>query len=253
MPPVSSEDQAAPPRAAPAVGSADPPVASEDALRQAPIFRDLADSVVRALARIASVSDVPADSVLCRQNAPSEHLHVLLRGQVALFNAAPDGSTAVVEVIRPPGHFVLATVLARLPYLLSAKAVAPSRLIRIEADGLHALLPREPGLAVALMQAEAEDFRDMVRQVCDLKLRTTAQRLGCYLLELTKDSPNPTAQFRLPFDKRLLAARLGCRQENLSRAFAALRNLGVETHGSRVMLHDIARLRAYSVPDEEPA
>jgi hypothetical protein len=55
---------------------------------------------------------------------------------------------------------------------------------------------------------------------------------------------------RLPFDKRLLAARLGCRQENLSRAFAALRSLGVETHGSRVILHDVARLRDYSEPDE---
>jgi CRP/FNR family transcriptional activator FtrB len=252
MLPISSDDQAAQP-AAQAVRAADPPAAAEEALRQVPMFGNLPGGVMRALARIAAVSDVPSDSVLCRQNAPSEHLHVLVRGQVALFNTAPDGSTAVVEVIRPPGHFVLATVLAKLPYLLSAKTVAPSRLIRIEAEGLHGLLSQEPALSVALMQAEAEDFRDMVRQVCDLKLRTTAQRLGCYLLELTKDSPNPTAQFRLPFDKRLLAARLGCRQENLSRAFAALRNLGVETHGSRVMLHDIARLRAYSVPDEEPA
>jgi len=89
-----------------------------------------------------------------------------------------------------------------------------------------------------------------VRQVCDLKLRTTAQRLGCYLLALSKDQTATTASMRLPFDKRLLAARLGCRQENLSRAFAALRSLGVETHGSRVILHDVARLRDYSEPDE---
>jgi CRP/FNR family transcriptional regulator, transcriptional activator FtrB len=48
----------------------------------------------------------------------------------------------------------------------------------------------------------------------------------------------------------LLAARLGCRQENLSRAFAALRAFGVETHGSRVILHDIPRLKALAVPDD---
>jgi CRP/FNR family transcriptional activator FtrB len=90
----------------------------------------------------------------------------------------------------------------------------------------------------------------LVRQVCDLKLRTTAQRLGCYLLALSTDPSANTASLRLPFDKRLLAARLGCRQENLSRAFAALRNQGVETHGSRVILHDIARLRDYSEPDD---
>jgi CRP/FNR family transcriptional activator FtrB len=90
----------------------------------------------------------------------------------------------------------------------------------------------------------------MVRQVRDLKLRTAAQRLGCYLLARVKDGEAHKADFRLPFDKGLLAARLGCRQENLSRAFAALRAYGVETHGSRVILHDIARLKALAVPDD---
>jgi hypothetical protein len=65
----------------------------------------------------------------------------------------------------------------------------------------------------------------------------------------TEKVANATA-LRLPFDKRLLAARLGCRQENLSRAFAALRGFGVETHGARVTLHDIAKLQDYAVPDE---
>ena len=94
------------------------------------------------------------------------------------------------------------------------------------------------------------EFGALVRQVCDLKLRTTAQRLGCYLLALTDETAANTVSLRLPFDKRLLAARLGCRQENLSRAFAALRRLGVETHGARVILHDIASLRDYSLPDD---
>ena len=90
----------------------------------------------------------------------------------------------------------------------------------------------------------------MVRQVRDLKLRTAAQRLGCYLLARVKDGEARRADFRLPFDKGLLAARLGCRQENLSRAFATLRAYGVETHGSRVILHDIPRLKALAVPDD---
>ena len=135
------------------------------------------------------------------------------------------------RLIRPPGYFVLATVLARLPYTLSARTVTPSRLLMIEIDGLHTLLQREVPLANALLRAEARNFRSLVRQVQDLKLRTAAQRLGCYLLALTHDPHAQTADFRLPFDKRLLAARLGCRQENLSRAFAALRSVGVETHG----------------------
>ena len=98
-----------------------------------------------------------------------------------------------------------------------------------------------------MLRAEAQDFHSRVLQVCDLKLRTTAQRLGHYLLELAPDKSSKTVTMRLPFDKRLLAARLGCRQENLSRAFATLRDLGVETRGSRVVLNDIPRLRDYAV------
>lgn len=243
--PASVADAA---RVACAAADVGPSVA--DLLRLAPLFESLDDSLIAALAAISREARLPAGEELCRQGETPAHLHVLLEGQVALWGNAPDGSAAVVEVVRPPGYFVLATVLTRLPYLTTARTISPTRVILIDAAGLHELLEREVGLAAALLLAEAVNFRSLVRQVQDLKLRTAAQRLGCYLLALADDPDATTARFRLPFDKRLLAARLGCRQENLSRAFAALRNVGVETHGARVILHDIPALRAFAVPDE---
>jgi CRP/FNR family transcriptional activator FtrB len=186
--------------------------------------------------------------LLCRQGELATRLYVLLDGQVTLSNVVHGDVAAVVEVVQTGGHFVLSTVLARLPYLMSATATTPARVVDIDGAGLVALIQQEPRIASAMLRAGAMDFSAMVRQVCDLKLRTTAQRLGCYLLELTGDETENSVSFRLPFDKRLLAARLGCRQENLSRAFATLRGLGVETHGSRVILHDIERLRNYATP-----
>ncbi len=223
---------------------------ASDLLRLTPLFEALDDRLIDALAAISHVVTLGEDEELCRQGQPPAHLLVLLEGQVALWGTAPDGSAAVVEVVRPPGYFVLATVLTRLPYLMTARTVSAARLVLIDVDGLHALLESEVALANALLRAEALNFRALVRQVQDLKLRTAAQRLGCYLLALTTEPDTSVARFRLPFDKGLLAARLGCRQENLSRAFAALRGVGVETHGSRVILHDIPALREFAVPDE---
>ena len=229
----------------------DATAAAPNRLRLTPLLEGLDNRVINALAACTREVSLPENHVLCRQGAEPQHLHVLLEGQVALWGTAPDGSNAVVEVIRPPGYFVLATVLTRLPYMMSARTVTASRVLMIEIEGLHALLHREVPLANALLRAEALNFRSLVRQVQDLKLRTAAQRLGCYLLALTHEPDAKTADFRLPFDKRLLAARLGCRQENLSRAFAALRAVGVETHGSRVILHDVPALREFAVPDEQ--
>jgi CRP/FNR family transcriptional activator FtrB len=99
---------------------------------------------------------------------------------------------------------------------------------------------------MAMMRAMSAELCSMTRQVIDLKLRVAAERLATYLLTLVSEPTAKCADFRLPINKGLLAPWLGCRAENLSRAFAALRAYGVETHGSRVVLHDISRLRRYA-------
>ncbi len=219
-------------------------------LRAVPMFERLDAALLGRIAAITNLVEVAPGVELCRQGGFPDRLHILLDGQVTLSGTASDGTAAVVEVVHPAAHFVLAAVLTELPYLMSAHAETQSRLLLLDGAALRALLEQASPLALALMRAEAHDFRAMVRQVRDLKLRSAAQRLGCYLLALVTDPTAQTAELRLPFDKGLLAARLGCRQENLSRAFATLRASGVETHGARVLLHDIARLRAFAVPDE---
>jgi len=205
-----------------------------------------------ALAELDAVSEVVAadrGEEIFRQGSVPLVLFFLLDGLIALSSGVSDGSTAVVDVIRPMSDLVLASVIGALPYLQSAHAVTRAKLLAIQSGPLRALAEREPELAAPLLQAMSREVRGLVRQVRDLKLRTTTQRLGAYLLSLVDDPTAPSAELRLPFEKGLLAARLGCRQENLSRAFASLRDLGVETRGARVTLSDIPRLTAYAVPD----
>ena len=113
---------------------------------------------------------------------------------------------------------------------------------------MRAVVAAQPAAALAMMRAMSVELGNMARQVVDLKARVAAQRLGSYLLSLVKEPEAAKAEFRLPISKGLLAPWLGCRAENLSRAFSALREYGVETHGSRVMLHDISRLQTYVGP-----
>ncbi len=219
-------------------------------LRAIPMLQALPAATLARVMEISRVRVVARDTVLCVQGRLPDVLHILLEGQVALSGAAPDGTEAVVDVVHPPAQFVLAAVLTEQPYLMSAHAVLPGKVLEIDATGLRALLREEPSLTLSVLQSQARDFRTMVRQIRDLKLRSTAQRLGCYLLAMVEAPDAERAEIRLPFEKGLLAARLGCRAENLSRAFAALRAFGVETRGVRVILHDVGTLREFAVPDE---
>lgn len=218
-----------------------------DTLKKVSIFNQLDDSVLEQIAGISESRDLDAGARIHGQGEHNGPFCILVSGQISCFRTAPDGTVTVVEVLQPSGHAGLQSALTQLPALVGTETVSASEIILVDSAALRALLPREPSLATALLRAEAMDFRALVLQVCDLKLRTTAQRLGHYLLELAPDKTSTSVSLRLPFDKRLLAARLGCRQENLSRAFAALRELGVETHGAKVILKDIPRLRDYAV------
>jgi CRP/FNR family transcriptional activator FtrB len=233
---------------------ADPDRPSPALLREVPMFEQLGDASLTRLGSVTQHVCVDEGTELCREGDSAGSLHILLDGMVTLSAETPDGRRALVEVIRPTRHLVLATVLAKLPYAVTAEAIAASRLLMVDAPELHALLREDPAVADCLMRGQALDFRAMVRQVCDLKLRTAAQRLGCYLLELAQQDSARGAQMRLPFGKQLLAAHLGCRPENISRAFASLRELGVETHGKIVILHDIPRLKEFAfAAGSEPA
>ena len=244
-------DQASEPQAE-ATGHPEPERPSISQLRGMPIFADLEDRVLNRLALMSQLRTFDTGTTVCAQGDLDVPFCILVSGQMSFFRTAPDGTVTVVDVVHPNGYTGLQAVLTQMPVLTGVEAVAPSRAILIDGSGLRAILKDEPTLATALLRAEAMDFRSLVLQVCDLKLRTTAQRLGYYLLELAPDKTSNSATLRLPFDKRLLAARLGCRQENLSRAFATLREQGVETRGARVVLHDIPRLRDYAVAFDGP-
>jgi CRP/FNR family transcriptional activator FtrB len=214
------------------------------------MFERLDAALLARLDAITEVITAEPQTELCREGDTPAVLHFLLKGQIALSATAPDGTRALMEVLRPVASFILAAVLTELPYLMTATTITHVRVLAVRAPALRALARTEPAIALALLGTVARDFRAMVRQVRDLKLRTATQRLGCYLLALVADADAASARLRLPFDKALLAGRLGCRQDSLSRAFAALREFGVETHGATVILHDVPRLRQYAMPDE---
>jgi CRP/FNR family transcriptional activator FtrB len=218
----------------------------EAMLRTVPGFAQLASPVLEHVASMGGIAEVRQGEVLFREGAMPESLYVLLKGRVSLTGTSADASSTVIDILGPASSFVLANVLADEPYLMGAEVVATSLLIRIAAAPMRALVAAQPAAAMAMIRAMSAELGSMTRQVVDLKVRVAAQRLGTYLLSLVSEPTATQADFRLPVTKGLLAPWLGCRAENLSRAFMALRTYGVETHGSRVLLHDVSRLRAYA-------
>ncbi len=213
-------------------------------------FCTLDRGILGRMARLGQVRSVAAETTLYEQGAAPTEVHVLLSGLACLVAASRSGPPTIVEVVKPVDCMGLAAALAEEPYLTAARTLADAAVLVLPTAGFRALVAESPNLASAALIAVSAHYRAMVRHVKDLKLRTVPQRLACYLLELSEEVGD-SDQFRLPIGKALLAARLGSTPEHLSRAFGALRACQVETHGSRVILHDRAALVRFA--QAEPA
>jgi len=222
----------------------------EKSLKNLPDFAGLEHDVLGQIASASCIMERPARTLLCQQGATPDALRYLLDGHAALTQRTGNGSRVVIDLALPVSGLVVASALAGSPYLMTAEALTAVAVLEIAVAPLRRLIETTPGLATAMLRRVSLDSQSATKQVLDLKLRTTAQRLGCYLLSLVRDPSGNQAEFRLPVQKGMIAGQLGCRFENLSRSFALLRDLGVETHGATVTLHDIASLEAYAVPSE---
>ena len=132
--------------------------------------------------------------------------------------------------------------------MMQARIPEPARLLLIHAEALRRAVENEPLLARAVIGSLAGQFRRLVRQIKNLKLRTATERVGCYLLTLSQRQGTPNCAM-LPYEKNLIASELGMTRESLSRALSALWTEGVTIKGDRVEIWDARRLAAACRPD----
>lgn len=218
-------------------------------IRNLPFFATLPTDAVEAMLAGAMLQHFPAGTVLFRQNDPPDFLYVLLEGLVGL-TGGDAGQETVVEFLRPVEAFVVAAAVTDANYLVGARVIDRARVLLLPAETVRTRFADSGPLATTLMSALARHYRMLVRQIKDLKLRTSTERLGCYLLELA-GAGSDGISVALPVDKRLIAARLGMTPENLSRAFSNLRRVGVRTSGPQVTIADMAALRLLCRPDPD--
>jgi CRP/FNR family transcriptional activator FtrB len=218
------------------------------ALDAFPLLRALSASSRSALLQNAVLHGIASGTVLFEQGEVPNFQHIVVSGSVHLFGRSSEGREVLIEAVEPPDLVIPAAVVTGLPYLMQARVPEPSRFLLIHAEVFRAAVASDAVLAREVIGSLAGQFRRMVRQIKNLKLRSAPQRVGCYLLALSKRQGTPDRAV-LPYEKNLIASELGITRESFSRALSALQGAGIAVQGETVSLLDPARLAAECMPD----
>lgn len=189
----------------------------------------------------------PAHVELIREGETPDFLHIVVNGQVELFSRYRDRETTVA-VLGPGSSFILAAVVLDKPYLKSARVLSSSRILMIPSEAIRTIFDSDAGFARALTRELAEAYRGVLKELKNQKLRSSLERAAAWLVRFNAEGGN-TNQFDLPFDKKVLAGRLGMAPEVLSRTFVTLQQYGVRVAGRRIHITDIASLTKLASPD----
>jgi len=211
------------------------------AMRRSRLFSAAPAADAAALLEGHGMVTLPDGAMVFAEGAPADFLFLVLSGEVAIDPSATSpqlrlsvGDTAGEEA-----------VLTGTPHGATARAVGPVTLLALPAGTLMAYLENHFEVAIAMISAMAGHLREQVREITELKMQSTAERLASYLLALAGDATG-RAVVRLPYEKRHLADHLGMDPATLSRAFAKLRDKGVvASRTDKVEITDVAELRIY--------
>lgn len=175
-------------------------------------------------------------------------IYIVAEGWVKLYRLAPNGAEAVVGVFTQGRSFGEAVAFRNDAYPVAAEAVTDCQVIRIEAEAYLRQIRENPDFAVSVLSATFVHLQSLVSQVEALKAQTGAQRVAEFLLELAPCDAG-SCDIILPYDKALIAGRLGIKPESLSRAFVKLRDFGVAIRHNHASISDIAVLREFALDD----
>lgn len=216
-----------------------------EAICGAPMFSALPAAAVDSLLAQSELQLHARRTMLFDQDEPATAFYLVLDGWVKLFRMTVGGDEAVV------GVFARGDCIAEVPcltggnYPVSAEVVADARLLSVPSRGIVELTRAAPEIGLAMLASTSLHLRKLVDQIEELKARTGPQRLANFLVELAPVEEGPCT-IALPYEKLLIAGRLGMKPESLSRAFQRLQSVGVRINQNTIAVGDIARLAEFA-------
>lgn len=211
-----------------------------DVLARCPLFAELADDDVAALAEIAVVRTFEEDATLFLAGDLPDGLHVVSSGRVKVSVLSPASGRELVLTVERPFQAV-----AELPsfdggtYPANAQAMDRTETVMLPQEGLRRVLAARPTIAWHLLRTLGRRLRRLVGLVEQISFQEVVHRLAGYLLE--------RAERGLPFDletNAAIAAQIGSVPELVSRNLARLADGGAIRLDARTVTEvDLTELR----------
>lgn len=215
------------------------------ALSAIPLFQELAESHLDTIASESREVTVKRGAILFNKGDPSHGFYFVIEGQIKLAFLTEDGNEKVLEIIPSGMSFGEAVMFLRRPTPVYAQATRETRLVFIPREVVFRELEADPQFALSMLSGMAMRLHRIVRDVEDITLHSSTQRVIGYLLrdEMSGETSSGSSTVELSASKALIASRLNLTPETFSRVLHHLQEEGLVTVQARTIhIPDVQKL-----------
>lgn len=215
-------------------------------LKKSALFDNVDIETLASISRSASVCEFPKGRVLFLHGEQAQFLYIVISGRLKLFRETFDGAEAVLNVV--DSHKVMGSdnVMMNSNYRYSAETIEDCRLLRLPLSILREELQKNHAMALSMLSYMTRKQQRLDQELEQRSLQNASQRIGCFFMRQDFVKEGGNVVIKLPYDKTLVASRLGMQPETFSRALGKLKTeAGLVVKGGKITVPDIQKLADY--------
>ncbi|PIR33536.1 MAG: hypothetical protein COV36_02565 [Alphaproteobacteria bacterium CG11_big_fil_rev_8_21_14_0_20_44_7] len=194
----------------------------EEILQSSILFRDIKTEIVSEFMSMSSIISYPKNSNIFNIDDKADWFYFIIEGWVKTYRETMDGDEVVIGILGKNEIFGENAIFENFLYPFSADIAENAVLIRLPIGILAKKIEQHPELSINLLRHANAKISISHKENEHHIVQNAPQRIGCFLLNLC-DSHTKKQSLNLPFDKTLIALKLGMKPETFSRALTKLK------------------------------
>ena len=219
-----------------------------DSLKNTTLFEECGNEFWIEIQKKAFSKQYNKDHLFFIPDDDAKYCYFLLSGWVKLFRENMNGEQCVIDIINQGHVFGENAIFNDDKYSVSAEAIEDTEAIIFPLETIRKELKINNKFSFKFMSAMDRNRQAQNQEIENRTIKNASQRLGCFLLQCLKNEKDADAvTIDLPYDKLLVASRLGMQPETFSRALKRLKqDLEIETSGRSIHISSVNRLSEYA-------
>ncbi|HLD16164.1 MAG TPA: Crp/Fnr family transcriptional regulator [Coxiellaceae bacterium] len=216
-------------------------------LQNIPIFCNVSDITLEEVTQHVKRSLYKKGDIILNTALSKNAFLWVMQGWAKLFKESSKGEEIIIDILTENNYCGEQFIFQSEEMdVYTVQAISDIELFTLPVPLLQKLVSVDHQLALNFLRNTLEKEKELNMEIEHLSIQNASQRIGCFILRLQALNKDHTDWLHLPYDKSLLATRLGMRAETFSRALAKLsKQCDLEIKNESIHMNSVDKLVHY--------